>query len=137
MSSSLLQCGIDNNCLTDIIQLTKYFFNTRTKIIHKITSKLPIDPELINELQSNYDILSKKFFSQKTIKCLTKYCKEHLPDVLSDFQKMLNIANHYRTQIIKHSMSQHNRVYILLLDTIIKIINDFSHKYKTKYLGQK
>ena len=134
---SLLQCGIDNNCLNNIIHLTTYFFNVRTEIIKKITNNTRIEPRLIEELKEKYDDFSKDFFSKKTVACLKKHCSDQLPDVLTDFQKMLNITNYYRTQIIKHSLSSYNRIYIVLLDTIIYMINDFSHNYKIKYLGKK
>ena len=137
MNKSLLKCGLENNCLDDTIAYTIELLNIQNMIVTCISEQKEIKISLLNDFKKTYKKFSKSFFSKKTVDCLIKNCKNQLPDVINDIQKMLNQANFFRNQIIKHSRSKHNRIYIRILDLAIEIIHDFSDNYKKKYLNIK
>ena len=137
MNDGLIKCGIENNCFNKCIYHTLSLYKIHLDILSSITSKKEIKPSSINELNNQYNLFSKEFFSKKTVDCLKKYCLNKLPNVIEDIQKLLHKANYFRNQVLKHYKTKHNRTYIFILETIIGMLHDFANKYKKKYLNNK
>jgi uncharacterized protein (UPF0335 family) len=130
MNNEMLKCGIVNDCINDSLfyytKLQKY----SKKIIKNILSLRKITDKQIDDFKIIYKEFSKHFFSKKTIKCMITFCKPNL----MNYTETKKIIDELKIKIVvtksKFKLIKNNKNYVILLDTIFKILEHFCKNYK-------
>jgi len=130
MNYEMMKCGIVNNCINESLfyytKLQKY----SKKIIKNILSLRKITDKQIEDFKSIYKEFSKHFFSKKTIKCMITFCSPKL----MNYTETKKTIDQLKIQIVvtksKFMLIKNKKNYVILLDTIFKILGHFCKNYK-------
>jgi len=131
--NELLQCGLINNCVQNILSKINKFYNIRTKIIDKINLKKKISDSLLESYKESYKNLSKELFNKKTANCLLENCKKKIPNIPKNLEKYLSYIHSIKEKTNKYPKNNINNSYLKVLSITINIVKDLQKKYVKYY----
>ena len=131
--NNLIQCGIQNNCINDIIFIVLSFNKTKNDVVRLINNGKMVPLPLQNKFKTIYKNFSKTFFSKKTSKCLLENCRSKFPNISKDLEFSKRKIEKIRENLSKKAKNDLISNYIKVLKIMEYIIKDFTKKYDKHY----
>jgi len=133
INKTLLQCGMKNNCISDVAFIILKFDEISRKIPVYIKKRKAIPSNLIEKYYFCYKKFSQTFFNHKTVVCLLVNCADKIPKIDNRFIVLRSKLVKFLDLVKNKRLDEKMKSYVTTIKVSLKMLDDFVKKYNKNY----